>query len=167
MLEDPTDRIGGNSLIVHGIKLAVWEKMIFNLRIMGAWQVGSFNKELGSLNSSRTNKGAKAYREEGNAEPANNSRIDRFYISDFFRELGGQQSIMSGTTLSDHFPIILNVQEGKKPGQMHKKIPDSIFLGTKLAIEVKEIWQLHMEQQDNSTGKVTNALNHLSFFFRE
>ena len=62
MLEDPTDRIGGNSLIVHGIKLAVWEKMIFNLRIMGAWQVGSFNKELGSLNSSRTNKGAKAYR---------------------------------------------------------------------------------------------------------
>jgi exonuclease III len=36
-----------------------------------------------------------------------NSRIDRFYLSDFFIEKGGTIGIQPGTTLSDHVHVIL------------------------------------------------------------
>ena len=98
---------------------------------------------------------------------SNMSRIDIFYVSVFFRERGGQQSILRGTTLSDHFPIILNIREDIRPIKKQRRIPKSIFSDSKLAWDVEEIWRLHMQSPLNILEKVSRALENISLFFKK
>ena len=68
-------------------------KKCTRLRVVDAWQDGNFCRTLGTLNFSRFSGGADMHRTE-NAISTNSmvnmSRIDRLYVSDFFREHGGQ-----------------------------------------------------------------------------
>ena len=93
MLEDTMNRNGGSSATVHGRELVAWEKLLFKMQVMDEWQDGNFCKTPGTLNVSRSSGGADMYRTE-NANSTNSivnmSRIDIFYVSDFFREHGGQ-----------------------------------------------------------------------------
>ena len=97
----------------------------------------------------------------------NMSGINRFYLSDVFRERGGQQSIMPKTSLSDHSPIILNIREAIRPIEKQRRIPESIFSDLKLARDVDEIWRLHMQSSSNILKKVSKALENTSLIFKK
>ena len=73
---------------------------------------------------------------------------------------------MAGTTISDQFPILLQIQVGKGTVNIHKTIPESLFLDGKLVREVENIWLHHMKTSVNVLDKVSRALEQLSMFFR-
>ena len=74
---------------------------------------------------------------------------------------------MPGTTLSDHFSIILNIREDIRPIKKQRRIPKSIFSDSKLAWDVEEIWRLHMQSPLNILEKVSRALENISLFFKK
>ena len=71
----------------------------------------------GSLSFSRSDR-----RENG----ANLSRIDRFYVSNYVRLIGGQIGIMAGTTFSDHAPVTLILSSGRNTFVNTARMIDSV-----------------------------------------
>ena len=80
--------------------------------------------------------------------------------------MADQQSIMAGTTISDHFPILLQIQVGKGIVNTRKRTLESLFLDRQLVREVENIWRHHMKTSVNILDKVSRALEQLSMFFR-
>jgi hypothetical protein len=70
------------------------------------------------------------------------------------------------TTISYHFPILLNIRVGSRPMNTRKRIPDNLFRDEGLAREVEDIWWHHMETSLNMLDKVYGALEQILVFFR-
>ena len=167
MLEDPSDRIGGSFATIHGRELAAWERLIFKLRVVDVWQAENFHKMKDSLRYSRTNKGNGMVNMASSHDLANMSRIDRFYVSDNFCDKGGKHGIMPGTILSDHSPVILTIKSESKTMQIQMRVPEALLMDSQYSGEVERIWINQMEQAGNILEKVTQALEHISSFFKE
>ena len=98
MIESPSDRLGGSSTTISGLELREWEKLIFKYEVTDLWHIPTFSRMPDSLLYSRSNRRSVAL---------NLSRIDRFYADSFFWDRGGYVGIISGTSFSDHAPIML------------------------------------------------------------
>ena len=79
MIENLTNRVVGGHITIHGQELAAWERFCFKLRLLDAWQSQSFMQMSSSLLFSRSD------RRYGGV---NVSRLDRFYLSDYFQNAG-------------------------------------------------------------------------------
>ena len=167
MLEDPADRTGGSFATIHGREWAAWERLIFKLRVVDVWQAENFHKMKDSLRYSRTNKGNGMVNMASSHDLANMSRIDRFYVSDNFCDKGGKHGIMPGTTVSDHSPVILTIKSESKTMQIQIRVPEALLMDSQYSGEVERIWINQMEQAGNILEKVTQALEHISSFFKE
>ena len=111
MIESLNDRRGGGNTTISGQELACWERLIcFKLGIMDVWHSQSFMKMALSLAFSHSDR-----RNEG----VNVSRLDRFYLSNYFHEKGGLIGIMPGTTFSDHAPVCINILEERSVSSLH------------------------------------------------
>lgn len=75
------------------------------LRLYDTWKLDTFYKSSSSLAFSRSDR-----RNNG----VNLSRIDRVYVSDFIRDIGGQVSIIPGTCFCDHSPVLIQLVENKR-----------------------------------------------------
>ena len=100
----------GGHITIHGQELAAWERFCFKLRLLDAWQSQSFMQMSSSLLFSRSD------RRYGGV---NVSRLDRFYLSDYFQNMGGMIGIMPGMTFSDHAPICLHILEDRHRKELH------------------------------------------------
>ena len=183
MLEDPQDRRGGSRLTIQGQELANWERLVFKLRISDAWHLSNIQRGAGSLQFSRSDRkggrprdntsgsqpwGESVVREEVDHERLNESRIDRIYLSDYFAILEGEITIMPGTTLSDHAPVLLTLQQGgyRKRGRSQQvRIPDWVFQEDKYKSEVESLWHKATEL-GGALEKLDNALVAASDFFK-
>ena len=101
MLEDPADRTGGRGRTIYGQELLEWEKLLFSLGITDVWGSPQFATSSDSLTFSRSN---------GTQVNTKLSRIDRYYVSEFFREKGGHIEIIAGTVSSDHRPLFVGLK---------------------------------------------------------
>mgnify|MGYP002774994443 FL=1 len=164
MLEQPSDRVGGSNSTIHGRELAAWERLVFKTRILDAWNVCSFSRLNGTLLFSRSNRrnvdGQLSLRDSTNL-----SRIDRYYISDYFGSEGGFIGIMAGTTLSDHAPIILESRKSQPKRKAFIRIPDHLILDDSLKEEATLIWTRVMASHGTTPERVMAALQKMSRFF--
>jgi hypothetical protein len=84
IIESCNDRCGGSSYIIHGQKLADWEKLCVRFRLEDAWTIQDFSKDPRLLMYSRSDRRILG---------ATLSRIDRIYIrcwwydQDYFKYL--------------------------------------------------------------------------------
>ena len=117
MLESPEDRIGGGHATVHGSELAAWEQLCMSLRILNAWFLASFTRAQGSLSFSCS------YRQ---LEGSNLARLDRFYVSDALCDRGGLIGILVGITFSDHAPVVLVLEEQRRPATQQLCILEAV-----------------------------------------
>ena len=106
MLESPKDRIGGSHVTVHGSELAAWEQLCMALRISDAWLSEDFSRAQGSLAFSRSD------RRTGGT---NLAKLDRFYVSDGLCDRGGTMGILASTKFSNHAPVVLVLEEQRRP----------------------------------------------------
>ena len=120
-----------------------------------------------SLSYSRRNKRNGMANMASSHDLANMSRIDRFYVSDNFCDKGGKHGIMPGTMLSDHSPVILTIKSESKTMQIQMRVPEALLMDSQYSGEVERIWINQMEQAGNILEKVTQALEHISSFFKE
>ena len=138
MVEEPVDRRGGRLTSIQGQELAEWERLIFHLQLSDTWHLGNFGIDENSLNFSRS--GRKITTNEtgtsGNEGICSNielgllneGRLDRFYISKYLAENVGTVGIVPGTTLSDHMPVILRIEEQTQKKRTRRVSIPSTFL---------------------------------------
>ena len=130
---------------------------MFKTRILDAWNVCSFSRLNGTLLFSRSNRrnldGQLSLRDSTNL-----SRIDRYYISDYFGSEGGFIGIMAGTTLSDHAPIILESRKSQPKSKAFICILDHLTLDQSLKEEATLIWTRVMASHGTTPERVTAAL---------
>ena len=90
---------------------------------MDVWHLPSFGKLHNSLTFSRSD------------------RIDMIYVDDLFAEIGGSVGIYPGTTFSDHAPVVLQVNDGKKFKQQGRiRIPQELFIEPIITEQVMYIY---------------------------
>ena len=111
MLEHPIDRAGGRGDTIRGNELAKWDQLSISLRINDVWNSPEFITHKGSTIYSRA---------DLSHSPVNQSRLDRFYVTDYFRSLGGMFMIVPDTSLSNHAPILLRINS-KEPAHRFPK----------------------------------------------
>ena len=56
----------------------------------------------------------------------NLSRIDRIYVSDALSDYGGMTSIIAGSCMSDHTPVVVVFREGDAHGSSLLRIPEYV-----------------------------------------
>ena len=122
MLEDPIDRMGGSSTMIHGHELAMWEQLVFSLQMLDAWHAPSMVRTNTSLLFSRSNR---------RVNSTNLARLDRFHLFGKFLLATATVHIMPGTTFSDHTPIIFSVSTQKTKQFSNLKIPENLLLERK------------------------------------
>jgi exonuclease III len=105
MLKHPIDCTGGRGDTIRGNKLAKWDELSMSLRIRDVWKSSEFITHKGSRLYSRT---------DLSHNPVNQSRLDRFYVTNYFKSLGGMVMIVPDVSLSDHAPILLRI-DSKEP----------------------------------------------------
>jgi hypothetical protein len=169
MLEVPADRVGGNAITVHGRELAAWERLVFKLRILDVWYASHFSRTSGSLQFSRSSRCIDCQSTDiSNPNIINQSRLDRFYLSDFFTIKGGHVGILAGTTVSDHAPVILDINGKNRKQKVKLRVPEFMFKDPQIKLEVQRIWYEGMSSEDNLVQKVVKTLSTISsFFFRQ
>ncbi len=185
MLEDPQDRRGGSMTTIQGLELANWERLVRKLRIYDMWHLSNFHKGVDSLRFSRSDRRTRSTQEEaaigsqnlgGTLVPSelsqggpNESRIDRFYLSDVLATKEGMITILPGTTLSDHAPIILSITPGQqwKKGRSQLRIPDRILEDGRYKEEVEKLWNKISTAEGNSIELLDEAVLAMSNFFKE
>jgi hypothetical protein len=171
MLEVPTDRVGGNAITMHGRELVAWERLVSKLRILDAWYTSHFSRASGSLQFSRSSRcSSKDYidfqtTDIRNSNITNQSRLDRFYLSDYFTIKGGHVGILAGTTVSDHAPVILDIKGKKVKQKIKLRIPNFMFKDPQIKLEVQRKWYEGMSAEDNLIQKVVKTLTTMSSFF--
>jgi hypothetical protein len=149
MMEIPSDRLGGSHISIHGQELAIWERLIFKLRIQDAWHLSSYSKLCGSLHFSKSNRSV----DTDGTTPlmVNLSRLDRMYLGDVSCQKIGRNSILVGTTFSNHFPVLLRVQKEDTNKRNHRvKIPDKMYQDQKYKCAVERIWQQTIKREKRS-----------------
>ena len=131
---------------------------MLKLRISDVWHLSNFHKGVDSLIFSRSdrrtrstqeevaigsqNLGGTSVQSEQSQGGPNESRIDRFYLSDVLATKEGMITILPGTTLSDHAPIILSITPGQqwKKGRISQlRIPDIILEDGRYKEEVEKL----------------------------
>ena len=96
---------------------------------------------------------------------ANLPRIDRIYVDDLFAEIGGSVGIYRGTTFSNHAPVVLQVNDGKKHKQQGRiRIPPELFTKPIITKQVMYIWRQTLLQTTNVEDNVALAILHISSF---
>ena len=133
MLESLDDRVGGSQTSVHDRELAAWELLCMTMRILDAWSHEGFARAAGSLCFSRSDR---------RLGGTNLSRLDRFYIRYSVGERGGTMGILASTTFSDHAPVVLVLEDQRRPAGTQLRIPEVVVTDACLCGEIKEIWRL-------------------------
>ena len=157
MLEDASDRRGGSQTTVHGSELAAWEDLCMTLRIEDVWHHPAFVRDQHSLLFSRSDR---------RVGGTNLSRLDRMYVSDFFGSRGGTISIIAGTCLSDHYPVVLSISEGRRTGASAVRIPESLQTDTELTDQIGECWTQLVGQSDAHARSCADGLEAVSLLLR-
>ena len=142
MLEEPVDRSGGRGCSIQGQELLEWEKLLFSLGITDAWGSPQFATRSESLIFSRSN---------GTQVNTNLSKIDRYYVFQFFREKGGHIEIIAGTVSSDHRPLFVGLKSQKNRKYTIVRIPGHITSNPKWNEEITNAWTL--AQSEDSTDR--------------
>ncbi len=159
MLEHPTDRAGGRGDTIRGNELAKWDQLSMILTISDVWNSPEFI----------THKGSRLYsRADLSHTPVNQSRLDRFYVTDYFRSLGGMVMIVPDTSLSNHVPILLRI-DSKEPAhnspKSRLKIPEKMLLQEQWKDEVFQIWHEVTNLNLEPATRLAEGINQLSTFF--
>ena len=154
MIESPSDRLGGSSTTISGLELREWEKLIFKYEVTDLWHIPTFSRMPDSLLYSRSNRRSVAL---------NLSRIDRFYADSFFWDRGGYVGIISGTSFSDHAPIMLKFCMDSHTSTSRLYVPRFIVDDMNLQNTVLSVWR--MAVGDSNCQKLQNALLAVSNFF--
>eukprot|EP00250_Pteridium_aquilinum_P022375 c25362_g1_i1 orf=3-2321(-) len=132
MLEDAHDRQGGSLCTIQGAESVAWERLCLHLRVTDAWITDAFERMPASLDFSRSDR---------RVGVANLSRIDRFYVDEWAIGRGGEVGILAGTTLSDHAPVILWIEEHtRRTTSPQMRIPDSLLECPEIDCMIQEIW---------------------------
>ena len=158
MLEDPIDRMGGSSTTIHGHELAMSEQFVFSLQMLDAWHTPSIVYTNTSLLFSRSDR---------RVNGTNLARLDRFYVSGKFISTTGIIHIMSGTTFSDHAPVILSISTQNLKEFSNLKIPEHVLLDNSFSLQVAELWSQKDVVQESMAMRVANGLRCISEFFRD
>ena len=135
MLKDLADRSGRRGRTIHDLELLQWEKLLFSLGITDVWGSPQFATSSDSLTFSRSN---------GTQVNTKLSRIDRYYVSEFFREKGGHIEIIAGTVSSDHRPRFEKIYR-------MVRIPRHVANNPKWKDEIINAWNL--AQSEDSTDR--------------
>ena len=88
-----------------------------SLRLLDAWFLAGFSQAQGSLSFSRSDR---------RLEGSNLARLDRLYVSDALCDREGSIGILAGTTFSDHAPVVLVLEEQRRPAGQQLRIPESV-----------------------------------------
>ena len=73
------------------------------------------------------------------------------FMWDFFAEIGGSVGIYPCTSFSDHAPVVLQVNDGKKRKQQGMiRIPSELFTKPLITDQVMYIWRQTLLQTTNS-----------------
>ena len=127
MIESPEDRQGGSHVTVHGTELAAWERLCMALGLHDVWHLADFARERDSLRFSRSNR---------RIGGMNLSRIDRIYVSDALSDYGGTTSIITGSCMSDHAPVVVVFRERDAHVSSVMRIPESVQLDESLTEQI-------------------------------
>ena len=94
----------------------------------------------------------------------NLSRLDWFYVSNYFRDRGGTIAILSSTNFSNHVPVMLNIED-----TIHYafKILEKVLLDDAWLDDVQHIWISSQSSTDNVVEKVVMGIRQLSPFFQD
>ena len=158
MIEDQQDRVGGSGVTIHGPELAAWERLCLDLRISDVWHMHNFYRPRESLRFSRSNR---------RLEGTNIARLDRFYVGECLAERGGTIQIVSGTTFSDHAPVLMTLLENASPKSKKLKIPNSILVKAEYKQHIVQIWNRKNLLATNIGEQVATAITQIPEFFQE
>ena len=131
MIESLKDRQGGSQIMVHGIELAAWEQLCMALGLHDVWHLADLARERDSLGFSRSDR---------RIGGMNLSRIDRIYVSDALSDYGGTTSIIAGSCMSDHAPVVVVFRERDAHVSTVMCIPESVQLDESLTEQIEMIW---------------------------
>ena len=151
MIESPIDRLGGSSVTISGPELRDWEKLIFKYEVTDLWHISTFSRMPDSLLYLCSNR---------KSDALNLSRIDRFYADSFFWDCGGYVGIISGTSFSDHAPIMLKFGMDSHTSISRLYVP--MFIVDDMNLQ-NTVWR--MVVGDSNCQKLQNALLAVSNFF--
>ena len=70
----------------------------------------------------------------------NLSRIDRIYVSDALSNYGGMTSIIAGSCMLDHAPVVVVLRERDAHTSSVMRIPESVQFDESLTKHVEMIW---------------------------
>ena len=70
----------------------------------------------------------------------NLSQIDRIYVSDALLDYGGMTSIIAGSCMSDHAPMVVTFRESDAHASSVICIPESVQLDKSLTEHIEMIW---------------------------
>ena len=70
----------------------------------------------------------------------NLSWIDRIYVSDALSDYGGITSIITGSCMLDHTPVVVVFRDGHAHISSVMRIPKSVQLNESLTEQVEMIW---------------------------
>ena len=154
MIKSPIDRLGGSSATISGMELREWEKLIFKYEVTYLWHIPTFSRMPDSLLYSCSNR---------RSDALNLPRIDRFYADSFLGDHGGYVGIISGTSFSDHAPIMLNFCMDSHTSISRLYVPRFIVDDMNLQNTVLSLWRIAVG--DSNCQKLQNALIAVSNFF--
>ena len=137
---NPLMKRGQPDLGARRRELAAWEQLCMTLRISDAWSHEGFARVAGSLSFSSSDRWLGG---------TNLSRLDRFYISGNFGDRGGTVGILTGTTFSDQAPVVLVLEDQRRPTRTQLRIPEVVLIDACLCGEIEEIWmEAHRQELD-------------------
>ena len=117
--------------MVHGTELAAWERLCMAVGLHDVWHLADFARERDSLRFSRSDR---------RIGGMNLSRIDRIYVSDALSDYEGTTSIIAGSCMSDHAPVVVVFRERDAHVSTVMRIPESVQLDESLTEQIEMIW---------------------------
>ena len=126
------------------------------MHIVDAWTIDTFLRGPDSLRFTRSDR-----RTNG----VNLSRLDRFYVSTYLRQWGGQIGILAGTSFSDHSLVSLEVLGRKLNGQAVTRMLDSVIQDSSLKEQVNQLWNSFGGGQRTVPERFMQILSHTRDLF--